>query len=41
MTANTCANVITFSVNKIYMEYESFENETITFIQDCQGFGMV
>ena len=43
MTANTCANVITFSVNNIYMECESFENETITFIQDfrdlewCKG----
>ena len=41
MTANTCANVITFPVNNIYMEYELFKNEMITCIQDCQGFGMV
>ena len=41
MTANTCANVITFPVNNIYMEYDLFKNEMITCIQDCQGFGMV
>ena len=41
MTANTCANVITFPVNNIYMEYELLKNEMITYIQDCQGFGMV
>ena len=41
MTANTCANVITFLVNNIYMEYELFKNKMITCIQDCQGFGMV
>ena len=41
MTANTCGSVITFPVNNIYLEYELFENEMITCIQDCQGFGMV
>ena len=41
MTANTCANVLTFPVNNIYMEYDLFKNEMITCIQDCQGFGMV
>ena len=37
MTANTCANAITFPVNNIYMEYELFKNEMISCIQDCQG----
>ena len=41
MTVNTCAIVMTFPVNNIYMEYESLKNEMITCIPDCQGFGMV